>query len=412
MPGRCLVCDAGEVDLVLDLGLQAVSSHFTSTSGAPTLKRPLAVGVCLACGTVQLTEPFPFRDLTPPYDWITYREPERHLDEVVADLFARGLVAEGATVAGLSFKDDTTLARFAERGLATWRLDVQRDLGTSEPRANIETVAGLLRPGLARTIVSERGAADVVVARHVLEHADEPASLLAALDELLRPGGMAVVEVPDCRANLQRCDYAMLWEEHTVYFTPDTFALALRRSGFEVLTLGVHVFPFEDVMVAVVRKPETSDHASMLLGDPAGSIAQARRFGAEFPRVTDQLRSRLSELCGGGGRLAAYGAGHLTSAVLQYHGVAEFFAFVVDDTVEKQGLFMPDSGLPILPREALVTRDPVACAFGLSPDVEDRVIAKNREYPGPFYSLLVDSPRSLRRFGDPGSVVASGSAGS
>ena len=37
----------------------------------------LALAVCRSCGLVQLAEPFPYQDLTPPYDWITYREPEK-----------------------------------------------------------------------------------------------------------------------------------------------------------------------------------------------------------------------------------------------------------------------------------------------------------------------------------------------
>ena len=77
--GVCRVCSAGPVESTLALGPQPVSSHFAA-AGQQVVTHDLSLGVCLACGVVQLVEPFPFRDLVPPYDWITYREPEEHLD--------------------------------------------------------------------------------------------------------------------------------------------------------------------------------------------------------------------------------------------------------------------------------------------------------------------------------------------
>jgi hypothetical protein len=100
-----------------------------------------------------------------------------------------------------------------------------------------------------------------------------------------------------------------------------------------------------------------------------------------------------------GRKLAAYGAGHLTCAFLHFHGVAQHFEFVVDDTPQKQNLFLPKSGLPIVPRDRLTADRIAACLFGLSPQSEDHVISKNKAYlesGGKFYSIFADSKRSIR----------------
>src|ERR1700686_4044400 len=81
-PPRCGACQAGPLEPVLDLGKQPVCSHYTAVLGVPVLERDLALSVFANCGVLQLARPFPFRDLVPPFDWITYREPEDHLDGV------------------------------------------------------------------------------------------------------------------------------------------------------------------------------------------------------------------------------------------------------------------------------------------------------------------------------------------
>jgi hypothetical protein len=401
MTSSCLLCGTPALERVLDLGPQPVSTHFTPAAGDAVVRHRLAVAVCRACGVVQLAPPFPFRDLVPPYDWITYREPEAHLDLVTERLLARDSVRAARRAAGISFKDDTTLARLKEAGVPdVWRLDLRADLGAADPRANIESVPGLLTQARAAEIVAARGPVDLLVARHVVEHAGDPRGFLAALGAMLAPGGHLVIEVPDCRANLERQDYTMLWEEHSLYFTPETIGQALAPAGCVPVSLDIHPFPFEDVIVLVGRKleegaaPRAPDHAAA-----RSAVSLALTFSAAHPAWSERIAAALDRLAGGR-RLAAYGAGHLACAFLNFHGVADRFAFVVDDTPQKQGLFLPGSGVPIVPREALAAGEVGACLFGLAPEIEDKVIARNPEFVvagGVFASMFADSPRSLRR---------------
>jgi hypothetical protein len=107
----------------------------------------------------------------------------------------------------------------------------------------------------------------------------------------------------------------------------------------------------------------------------------------------------LDRLTRDGRKLAAYGAGHLTCAFLNFHEVADYFAFVVDDTPQKQGLHLPGSLTPIVPRDRLNTEEISACLFGLAPQIEDKVISNNtkfREGGGLFLSMFADSGRSIR----------------
>jgi hypothetical protein len=398
---NCHVCRSPNLERVLDLGPQPASSHFVKAVGAPYVEHAVGLAVCHDCGVVQLADPFPFEELVPPIDWITYREPEKHLDAVVDTIFSLPSVGPRSRAAGLSFKDASTLDRLRQRGLSqVWQIDLAKDLGAVSPAANIESVAGLLTPPIARRIVAERGSVDLLIARHVVEHATVPEQFLEALGVLLAPGGYLVIEVPDCRGNLERQDYAMIWEEHTLYFTPTTLPQTLFASGCECLGINTYAFAFENVVVMVGRKSGAAHRCAPEASEIRKNVALAQAYATAFPKWTEKYARVLSQWRRDGRSVAAYGAGHLTSAFINFHGFADAFAFVADDTSEKQGLFLPKSGLPIFPRDRLNPTDASACLFGLSPDIEDAVIERNRGYVaagGEFHSMLVDSRRSLRR---------------
>jgi hypothetical protein len=216
-----------------------------------------------------------------------------------------------------------------------------------------------------------------------------------------------VIELPDCSANLKRQDYSMIWEEHTLYLTPETAPLLLASAGCTGVALEVHPFAFEDVLVLYGKKSGEKSGAGATQAPldreaVERSIDLARCYAAAFEGWTQRYRRLFDGLTADGRRLAAYGAGHLTCAFLNFHGLADYFAFVVDDTPQKQGLFLPKARLPIVPRSRLTAESVSACLFGLAPDIEDKVIANNRDYVdagGKFYSMFVDSPRAIRKLG-------------
>lgn len=401
----CLVCGEGEVETLLELGPQPVSSHYAPSPDAAVIRHDLTLAVCASCGFVQLGRPFPPEDLVPPYDWITYREPEAHLDGVVERVAALMGGRRIEAVAGVSYKDSTTVERLVSReGARGWIIDPQNDLAAGDPNANIETVHGRLDPSVARRIAERRGLADVLIVRHIAEHAGAPGQFMRSLEALLGPDGLLVVEVPDCRRNIELQDYTMLWEEHSLYPTADTFPALLTGTSFHLIDIDVHPYPFEDVLVLYARKTDdgTAAPSPVAPETAARSRSSAFSYANAFARWTDWTRAVLDRLCERG-PLALYGAGHLTSAFVGLHGVADRFAFVVDDTPQKQDLYLPGSVLPIVNRERLAHSDVQTCLFGLAPEVEDKIIAKNTSFTGrggEFHSILAASARTIRRLAD------------
>ncbi|WP_315806247.1 MULTISPECIES: methyltransferase domain-containing protein [unclassified Bradyrhizobium] len=398
----CLVCGAHEVRQALDLGNHAVASFFLTEKDAPEHTVGLALGQCSGCGTIQLMRPVSHEALIPPYDWLFAREPEEHLDQVVEQIVALPGVVTNSVIGALTSKDDTTIDRFRRKGFEkTWRVTLDHDLGLTNPTCGIETVQKLTTPQRMAAIAEKRGAADVLIVRHILEHAENLHDFIGGIAALVKPGGIVMVEIPDCTNSLRLHDYCMPWEEHSLYFTPETFAPVLSLGGFEPIRMDVFPLPFENSIVQLARKVGAPgsfrcDHVS-----PAAQSSLLAGYAADFEPTRRALRTKLTKIRTENGPIALFGAGHLACAFANFLDIADLIDFVADDTPQKIGKYLPGARLPILPSAALADRGIKLCLLALSVSSEDRVIERNSAVTaagGTFASILRASPRSIFTF--------------
>lgn len=112
----------------------------------------------------------------------------------------------------------------------------------------------------------DKAAYDVITMWHVLEHVPEPKAIIERCNELLRPGGVVVIAVPNTDSGLRMT--SGLWKEaarfafkvdapkqpvridrleldspleeiHLTHFTLDTLTWLLRTQGFEIVESGL-----------------------------------------------------------------------------------------------------------------------------------------------------------------------------
>ena len=346
---------------------------------------------------MQVLAPVPVAELRPRFPWLTYQEPEAHLPDLADRLAALPGIGPAATVGGLSYKDDSTLALLAERGLrGAWRIDPGADLGLGEGRAEIESIQERLTPAAAERVLRRTGGADLLLARHVVEHVDGMTAFVAALRTLLKPGGRLVVEVPDCARAFRLGDYTTLWEEHLISFTPATFRSFFPLRGFSLPEVLRYPYPFEDSLVAVARLDPAA--ATVPAGAGAGEAGEFAAFAAGLPGRRALVRARLAREVAAGGAVALLGAGHAAGTFLNLFGLGDLVSFVADDNPNKAGLFMPGSRVPILPSRALLERDVRLCLLAVGSSAEDRVLARNAGFlarGGRFASIYPASPLAL-----------------
>lgn len=392
----CLGCCSRRVLELLDLAAQPPSNRFVRPGETNREFHSLRIGQCQDCALIQLHDAMPPAMVKSHFDWLTYSEPESHLDNLVEQLSRLLSPRLNARIIGLSYKDDSTLARFNRLGYTnTLRLDLSRDLGINDSYAGLESIQGAVTEKHMQVLASRHGPADLMIARHVLEHAHDPGKFLCAFKSILSPGGHLVLEMPNCSKFIAACDYSFIWEEHITYFSPATFSRFARRNDFVVKNLLDYPYPLENSLVAILTPgeqeiQEVSVHEELELG---------YRFAQEFPRRCDAIRGQLKRLRNKGQRIAAFGAGHLAVKFLNLFELRDIVECVIDDNLNKQGLRMPGSNLPILGSKTLDAGEIDLCLLSLSPESEKKMLSTKQNFlakGGRFASIFELSPISLR----------------
>ena len=401
----CAGCKSKQVKILLDLGMQPVCNRF--------LKKPedtkkeyhhqLSLGQCQACSLVQLVNPFPLDRILPLYDWVVrYAEPEEHLDklaETIAQLPGVRNNTKNAKICGISFKDDSLLQRLKDMGFSNaLRLGLEKDLGIKTSPAGVESVQDKFDIKKAKELATKHGKQDIVIARHILEHAYDVIGFLRALGELVKPEGYIVIEVPGCNQALNQLDYTTIWEEHTAYFTEQTFKHLIAANHFFIKHFEEVPYPLESSLIAIIRPQEIKGKVKTISIDKkilVDEIKRAEGFAKGFSKRKEEWRKYLSKT----NRIALFGAGHLACGFINFFNLKEFVDLVIDDDPNKKGWFMPGSALPILGSEALIGKKIELCLLSLNPRNEEKVVMKNQEFinqDGVFLSIFPSSKYALK----------------
>jgi SAM-dependent methyltransferase len=121
----------------------------------------------------------------------------------------------------------------------------------------IESIEGI--EALYTTPLTEiPGTFDLISLIHVLEHIPNPRSFLAQLRAKLNPGGMLLVEVPDCSQN----PFMLAVADHCSHFSPRMLASLFGNRDWTVLHADSAWIPKEITLVAQVRNAGGAMHPS------------------------------------------------------------------------------------------------------------------------------------------------------
>jgi len=216
---------------------------------------------------------------------------------------------------------------------------------------------------------------DLLVCRHVLEHLQDPAGFMEGLGRWLGSGSRAVLylEVPNVRYTLEEGGIWDLIYEHPSYFSRESLARLLRRSGFSVLDSGEDFggqYLFATARLA--SAPETGKRSpgpgvtpqgfgvrspGPDASAPGGSVGM---FSGFLQETVERWKELLAESARRGEQLALWGAGSKGVTFLNLLNPGSTMAWVVDLSPRKQGRFVPGTGHRVVAPEALVQKDPRA----------------------------------------------------
>lgn len=364
--------------LILDLGEQPVGHHFKPGAETEMPEHALKLGVGLNSGLVGLIDPPDWSELTPIYDWVKYTEAEDHLD-FVAEQLLRATAKRKPKVLGVSYKDETLLARMASLGaevddLMALQFAAQSNIGVERAQAYVSELDLQHMPKY-----------DLILVRHILEHTHDTHGFLQNISALLEDDGLVMFEVPDNSRAFAEGYHTIVWEEHTLYFTETSLKNLLAQHQLSSQTFWRFDMALEDLLVVVAKKSEQQQtyiecDNSSLQAFTEGFTAKKHFFQRFFQSATQA-----------GQRIAILGAGHFCVAFINFYQLQDWVEVVLDDDSHKSGMHLPGTQIPIVSTEQLQYQRYPLCILTCNPWNDENIKNRFTEYQsdgGRFLSIF------------------------
>jgi SAM-dependent methyltransferase len=392
----CRACASAPLMPVLSLGISPLANALTRPDaiGRPEPRYPLDVVRCPSCSLVQLSISVAPELLFREYLYLSSVSDAflAHARAIVERILGMRKWDSSSLVVEIASNDGYLLQSYQAHGIPVLGIEPARNIARiAREQRGIETIEEFFGPDLAARLAAEGCCADVIHANNVLAHVPDLPGVLAGMRLLLKPGGVAIVEVPSLRDMVDRIEFDTIYHEHLCYFSLTALVRAFAREALTIVDvehLGVHggslrVFACRDDAPTWVRADRTSRVAEMLAAEQAWGVDTPQRY-ARFQDEVRSLKAKLVDLVRDlkrqGHSIAAYGAAAKGTTLLSYCGLGGGeIAYVVDRSPLKQGLTTPGVRLSIYAPEKLIETMPDYVLL-LTWNFADEVMAQQAEY--------------------------------
>ena len=385
----CRSCSFEHLHPILELGSLPLANALRTDPSAPEARFPLELVFCERCSLVQITETVRPEVLFEHYLYLSsfsdgmlahakaYAEDVR--DRLQLD--ATGLVVEIAS------NDGYLLQNFVAMGVPVLGIEPAQNIVPAAEARGVRTLNAFFTASLARHLESQGELGSAIIANNVLAHVARLNDFVEGVETLLRPGGSLFLEVPYVRNLIEQRQFDTIYHEHLCYFSLHSVVNLLARHGLHVWDVAAVEVHGGSLRVTAGRPEETgpvSEAVSALMTEEkeAGMLSFDfyRDFGSATRSLLTRIRRELAARREGGQSIAAYGASAKGSTLMNAAGIGpDLLDFIVDRSTVKQGMYAPGNGLPILPPEALLERQPDAVLL-LTWNFAEEIIAQQQTY--------------------------------
>lgn len=369
---HCRHCGAPVTLPLADLGTAPPSNAYLSAEAlhAPERWYPLRVLVCESCWLVQ-TEDFAqaheLFDAEYAYfssfssSWLA------HARAYVDAMATRFGLDQRSHVVEIAANDGYLLQYVAARGIPCLGVEPTASTAAAARAKGLPVVERFFGRELARELLAQGHAADLMAANNVLAHVPDINDFVAGFAQLLKPAGVATFEFPHLLQLVRQYQFDTLYHEHFSYLSLTAVQRIFAANGlavFDVQELPTHggslrVFARRSDGTPRAEEPSV---AALLAREAAAGVGSAefyRDFQQQCLRIKRELLTFLLAAQAQGLKVAAYGAAAKGNTLLNFAGVrADLLPYVVDKNPAKQGKHLPGSRIPVVDEARLRAERP------------------------------------------------------
>jgi len=348
---------------------------------------PLDLVHCPRCSLVQITETVPPDELFRDYVYFSSFSDGmlRHARQLTSQIIASQKLRPASLVIEVASNDGYLLQNYREAGIAVLGIEPAVNVArVAQSERGVPTLCRYFSQALAAQLATCGQQADVVHAHNVLAHVADLNGFVAGLRIVLKPAGVAVIEVPYVKDLIDNVEFDTIYHEHLCYFSLTSLAHLLTRHDLVIHDVERFAIHGGSLRLFVGRGGHSSRRVTQMLHEEAIWGVDRAEFYLSFGQKVEQLRhdllALLAKLKAEGRRIAVYGASAKGSTLLNYFKIGrDMVDFVVDRNTFKQGRYTPGTHLKIHGPQKLMDDRPDYVLL-LSWNFADEILAQQASY--------------------------------
>ena len=302
--------------------------EFSSDKGIP-----LNIYQCSSCGLVQLN--------IVPVDYYkevitaaTLSEKSRASRLSQMEEFSKRFNLNGKKILDVGAAKGEMLDVLEQAGYEAYGIEASDD----SVSVGLENGRNMIKAFIGDTEFIPNAPFDAFISLNFLEHLPYPGDVIKTLYNNTTDNAVGFLTVPNLDYLLKTNSFYEFVADHLSYFTKDTIRYAFESNGFKVLDCSI--INQENDIAIIVQKRENLNIINGL---------------EEVEDLKDHLREIVSDFSEKSKKIAIWGAGHRTLALLALSGL-DTVEYIVDSAEFKQGKFSPVRHTPIVSPNQLKDR--------------------------------------------------------
>lgn len=392
---HCRVCGSARLTPYLDLGMMPLSNSLLNDPDEVAERFPLVVAFCEDCSLSQLTTVIPPEKM---FNHYVYRSGisqgyKDHCFQMAKDLKHEYGLDDRIFHIDIAGNDGTLIDQFRKvlGNEKCLNVDPAANLLPINEALGIRQYTEFWGLDAAKHLVNVFWPkADIITATNVFAHVDNAKEFLEAVDLVLAPTGICVLEFPYIVDFIENKEFDTVYFEHLSYFSIYPLVKLANEIGLRVLDVQHKAIHGGSVRVVLGKagEPKPSVNAYLKNEFESGyqSISKYKQWALDVRQIITEFRAQLCTLRMLNKLVVGFAASAKGNTLLNAAGIGSDQMYCIfDETPEKIGKFSPGTGIQIVPIDLITAMD-LQYIVILSWNFADEIIAKCKKhgYKGKF----------------------------
>ena len=397
----CRSCRNKELVSLISLGSTPLANSLLRRDQLeqPEAVFPLELAMCPHCSLVQIKQTVPPQLLFTNYLYFTSFSDTMlaHAEELSNEMIASRCLGSHSLVVEIASNDGYLLQYYDRKGIPVLGIEPAQNVAKVAQEKGVRTLTKYFSCELAEELVRSGMQADVIHANNVLAHVADLHGMVEGIHVLLKPNGVALIEVPYLKDMIDGTEFDTIYHEHLCYYSLTALDKLFRAHNLyivDVIRLPLHGGSLH-LTLSKVDNPRQSV-ANLLISEREWGVNNLD-FYHDFSKRVESLGRRLRDLMqtikSDGKSIAAYGASAKGSTLLNCFKIDHnFLDFIVDRSTWKQGFYSPGTHLEISDPKRLLIDKPDYVLL-LTWNFADEIMKQQAEYMNGGGKFIIPIPR-------------------